>query len=36
MIADFGLAKNFLQAGLSGMTVSGTGGGTYRGMQRPP
>ena len=28
-IADFGLSKNFAMAGMSGMTVSGDGGGTF-------
>jgi tRNA A-37 threonylcarbamoyl transferase component Bud32 len=34
MIADFGLAKNFQQAGLSGMTMSGAYSGTWPSM--PP
>jgi serine/threonine-protein kinase len=33
-IADFGLAKSFAQAGYSGMTATGTGGGTYPYMPR--
>jgi serine/threonine protein kinase len=33
-ISDFGLAKNLEQAGLSGMTATGTFGGTYAFMPR--
>ncbi len=33
-ISDFGLAKSFEQAGLSGMTATGTFGGTYHFMPR--
>jgi serine/threonine protein kinase len=33
-LADFGLAKSFQQAGLSGMTATGTVGGTYQFMPR--
>jgi pSer/pThr/pTyr-binding forkhead associated (FHA) protein len=33
-LADFGLAKNFAQAGLSGMTATGSYGGTYAFMPR--
>jgi eukaryotic-like serine/threonine-protein kinase len=33
-IADFGLAKNYLAAGFSGMTITGSHGGTYAFMPR--
>jgi serine/threonine protein kinase len=33
-LADFGLAKSFQQAGLSGMTATGTVGGTFQFMPR--
>ena len=33
-LADFGLAKSFVASGLSGMTVTGAVGGTYRYMPR--
>jgi eukaryotic-like serine/threonine-protein kinase len=33
-LADFGLAKSFQQAGLSGMTATGTVGGTFEFMPR--
>ncbi|HEY4308481.1 MAG TPA: protein kinase [Pirellulales bacterium] len=33
-IADFGLAKNFESAGMSGMTISGSFGGTFAFMPR--
>jgi hypothetical protein len=33
-LADFGLAKSFQQAGLSGMTATGTVGGTFQFMAR--
>lgn len=33
-IADFGLSKNFAMAGMSGMTASGDGGGTFQFMPK--